>query len=392
MDFQLDEEQIMLKKMVHDLAEKEFKPKAAKWDEQETFPWENVKKLAQQNLLGVTIPVQYGGGGAGIFEYVLIIEEIARVCANTAVIVLGANSVGGRICHFAEEEHRQKYLPPIAKGEKIGCSAITEPDAGSDVKSIKTTARRDGDQYVISGRKCFITRGAVAEIFVVTLKVAEPGKEPKAGYMIVEKGTPGFSIGKVEKTLGLRGNPSTELLFDDCIVPAQNLLKEGEQRKVLMGLNIARCGNATVSLGLAQGAFDEALRYSQQRIQFGRELSRLQGIRWMLADMLIKIEAARLLIYRAAMNAGKGFPLALEASVCKAFSNEMALDVTNMALQIHGGYGYSREFPLERMMRDARGFLIAGGTVQIQRNIIMSQLLKQQRGGSSAGSSSIESG
>ncbi len=380
MDFQLNDEQIMLEKMVHNLAEKEFKPKAKIWDEQETFPWENVKILAQQDLLGVTIPAQYDGAGAGIFEYVLIIEQIARVCANTAVIVLGVNSVGGRILHFGEEEHRQKYLPALVKGEKIGASAITEPDAGSDVKSNKTTARRDGDHYVINGRKCFITRGAVADIFVVTLKVADPGKEPKAGFMIVEKGTPGFSIGKVEKTLGLRANPSTELIFEDCIVPASNLMKDGEQKKVLMGLNIARCGNAAVSLGIAQGAFEEALKYSMQRVVFGRPLSQMQGIRWMLADMLIKIEAARLLIYRAAMNAGKGFPKALEASIAKTFSNEMALEVTNMALQIHGGYGYSREFPLERMVRDARGFTIAGGTVQIQRNIIMSQLLKLKTG------------
>ena len=379
MDFQLSDEQIMLKKMVHDLAEKDFKPKAAKWDEEEKFPWENLKILAQQNLLGVTIPEEYGGGGGGIIDYVLIIEEIARVCANTAVIVLGANSVGGRILHFGTDEQREKYLPPIVKGQRIGVSAVTEPDAGSDVRSIKTTARQNGDCFVINGRKCFITRGAVGEIFVVTLKVAKEGEGPKSGFMIVEKGTPGFIIGKVEKTLGLRGNPSTELIFDDCIVPKQNLLKEGELKNVLMGLNIARCGNSTVSLGIAQGAFEEALKYSQQRVQFGRELARFQGIQWMLADMLIKIEAARLLIYRAAVNAGKGYPSALEASIAKTFSNEMALEVTNMALQVHGGYGYSREFPVERMMRDARGFLIAGGTVQIQRNIIASRLVKTKK-------------
>jgi len=379
MDFQLTEEQIMLKKMVHDLAEKEFRPNAAKWDEEEKFPWENLRSLARQNLLGVTIPEEYGGGGAGIMEYALIIEEIARVCANTAVIVLGANSVGGRILHFGTEEQREKYLPAIAKGERIGVSAITEPDAGSDVRSIKTIARQNGDHFVINGRKIFITRGAVGEIFVVTLKVAKEGQEPKPGFMIVEKGNPGFTIGKVEKTLGLRGNPSTELMFDDCVVPGQNLLKEGELRNVLTGLNIARCGNATVSLGIAQGAFEEALKYSQQRVQFGRELARLQGIQWMLADMFIKIEAARLLIYRAAVNAAKGYPSALEASVAKTFSNEMALEVANMAIQIHGGYGYSREFPVERMMRDARGFLIAGGTVQIQRNIIASRLVKTKK-------------
>lgn len=388
MDFHLTEEQTMLKKMARDLAEKEFRPKAATWDENETFPWDNLRLLAQQHLLGITIPVEYGGGGEGIFEYVLIIEEIARVCANTAVIVLGANSVGGRILHFGSEEQRRKYLPSIASGERIGVSAVTEPDAGSDVKSIKTMARESGSGFIINGRKCFITRGAVGEIFVVTLKVAEEGKEPRAGFIIVERGTPGFTIGKVEKTLGLRGNPSTELIFDDCKVPRENLLKTGELKNVLMGLNIARCGNATVSLGIAQGAFEEALRYSQQRTQFGRELSRFQGLRWMLADMLIKIEAARLLIYRAAVNAAKGFPAPLEASIAKTFSNEMALEVTNLALQIHGGYGYSREFPVERMMRDARGFLIAGGTVQIQRNIIASRLMDPKKKDSTSTDSS----
>jgi len=379
-DFHLNEDQIMLRDMVHALAENEFKPKAAKWDEEETFPWENLQTLSQLNLLGATIPEKFGGAGAGIFEYVLIIEQIARVCANTAVIVLGANSVGGRILNFGTEEQHERYLPPIARGEKIGASGVTEPDAGSDVGSNKTIAHQDGDRFIINGRKVFITRGAVAEVFVITLKVVENGKEPRPGYMIVERGTQGFTIGKIEKTLGLRGNPSTELIFEDCAVPKGNLLKAAELKDVLMGLNIARCGNGTVSLGIAQGAFEEAQKYCQQRIQRGKPLMAFQGIRWMMADMLIKIHASRLLLYRAAVNAAKGFPDALEASVAKTFSNEMALDVTNMALQIHGGYGYSREFPLERMMRDARAFLIAGGTVQIQRNIIASQLFKRKPG------------
>ncbi len=380
MDFQLTDKQTMLRKLAYDLAEKAFRPEAARWDEEESFPWDNIRILAQHDLLGVAIPERYGGAGAGILEYILIIEQIARVCANTAVLVLGANSVGGRILNFGTDEQRERYLPPLARGEKIGASAVTEPDAGSDVKSGRTIARPNGEHFVINGRKCFITRGAVAEIFVVTLKVAENGMEPRPGFIIVERGAPGFSIGKVEKTLGLRGNPSTELMFDDCVVPKENLLRKGELKNVLMGLNLARCGNATVSLGLAQGAFEEALKYTRQREQFGKTLSRFQGIQWMLADMLIKIKAARLLIYSAAVNAAKGFPKALDASVAKTVSNEMALEVTNMALQIHGGYGYSREFPLERMMRDARAFSIAGGTVQIQRNIIASQLLKLTAG------------
>jgi alkylation response protein AidB-like acyl-CoA dehydrogenase len=244
------------------------------------------------------------------------------------------------------------------------------------------------EHFVINGRKCFITRGAVADFFVVTLKVVTEGREPNPSFMIVERGAPGFMIGKVEKTLGLRGNPSTELIFEDCLVPKESLLREGDMKNILTGLNIARCGNATVSLGLAQGAFEEALKYSQQRIQFGRALSSIQAIRWMLAEMLIKITAARLLIYNAAVNAAKGFPKAIEASIAKTFSNEMAIEVTNTALQIHGAYGYSCEFPLERMMRDARAFSIAGGTVQIQRNIVASQLLKQAE---SAGVSSMQS-
>ena len=371
MDFQFTEEQKMLKKTMRAFAEGQLKPKAAEWDEKEEVPWESIKKAAAQQLFGIIIPTEYGGAGGGIIEIIISLEEIARVCVNTAAYIFSAAGVSQRINYFGSEAQKKKYLPLIASGQKLACHAMTEPEAGSDEGNISTTAKLVNDHYVVNGTKCFISRGSVSDIFLLYLKFLETGKH---GYLIVERGMPGLFIGKVEKTIGFRGNPSTELIFNDCKVPKENILEKSDAKGALMALNLSRCCNPAMCLGIAQGAFEAALNYSKVRQQFGREICEFQGIQWMLADMYIKLEAARLLIYRAAVNAAKGYPSALEASIAKTYANEAAFEVVNIALQIHGGYGLSRDFPLERMLRDVRGFSIAGGTTQIQRIIIASQL------------------
>lgn len=380
MDFELTDEQKMLKKMVGDLAKKEFKPRASEWDEREEFPWDNVKKLAAQGLLGLTIPEEYGGGGKTIFDWVLVIEEIAKFCSTTSIIILGH---GGEPCQiitrFGSKELKQKCLPPMASGEKLAANALSEPDAGSALTDLSTHASLDGDHYVINGTKCFTSRGNVSDFFLTFVRFNKIPGAKGIGAVIVEKGAPGFSVGKVEKKMGFRGIPSTELIFQNCRIPKENvLLKEGGFRHLMTFFDAQRCGNAALCLGIAEGALDAAIQYSQERKQFGRELWEFQGIQWTLADMAIRVEAARGLVYKATYMAAKSMPSILESSIAKAFSSEMALEVTSKALQIHGGYGYSREFPLERMMRDVRGLSIGGGTTEMLKISIASQLLNRK--------------
>lgn len=375
MNFKTEPEHELLRKTVREMAKKHFLPKASYWDEHEEPPLENIPIAAQNQLLGAAIPEEYGGAGLGIVELIIIIEEVARVCANTAAYIFSANAVAQRILMFGSEEQKKKYLPDIASGNRLACHAMTEAEAGSDAANIKTTAVLDEEQgvYVMNGTKCFISRGAVSDIFLINARFSDHGN--KRGMIIVERGTPGFIIGRVEPTMGFRGNPSTELILDNCRVPKENFMEKGDSKASLLSLNLSRCCNAAICLGIAEGAFEEAISYMGQREVFGRLLKEYQGLQWMVADMHIKIEAARLLIYKATFNAADGYPSALEASVAKTFSNEMAQEVTNLALQIHGSYGYSREFPLERRVRDCRGFPVAGGTTQIQRSIIASKLL-----------------
>lgn len=380
MDFEITDEQKMLKKMAGDLAKKEFKPRAWEWDEREEFPWDNVKKLAAQGLLGITIPEEYGGAGKTIFEWVLVIEEIAKYCSTTSIIILGhAGEPCQIINRFGCKELKQKCLPPMANGEKLAANALTEPNAGSALTDLATNASLDGDHYVINGTKCFTSRGNVSDFFLTFVRFNKIPGAKGIGAVIVEKGTPGFSIGKVEKKMGFRGIPSTDLIFQNCRIPNENiLLKEGGFKHLMVFFDAQRCGNAALCLGIAQGALDLAIQYSQERKQFGRELWEFQGIQWTLADMAIKVEAARALIYKAAYTAAQSIPSILESSIAKAFSSEMALEVTSKALQIHGGYGYSREFPLEKMMRDVRGLSIGGGTTEMMKIAIASQLLKRK--------------
>jgi butyryl-CoA dehydrogenase len=387
MDFQLTEEQVMLKNMAHKLGENVFKPLAASWDENEEPPLQNLKTLAENGLAGITIPEEYGGSGGSLFDAMLAMEEISRVCPVTAGMILGNCANSEIILKFGTEEQKRRYLPPIAGGEKLIAWGMTEPEAGSAATELRTKAVSDGDDYLLNGTKIFITRAAIADIFIVFARIGDqPGAKPICSF-IVERGIPGFSIGKAERTMGFRGAGSCELVMEGCKISKSSMLTSpGMFSKVMRGLNIARVLNPTFCLGIAQGAFELAKQYSQQRKQFGKELCEFQGIQWMLADMAVKVDAMRLLIYRAAVSVGSDSPDGpLHAAIAKTFSNEAAFEVANMALQIHGGYGYSRDFPLERMVRDVRAFQIAGGSTQILRNLIAALILKRrfsQRGSS----------
>lgn len=368
----------MLVDVVDSLAEKEFRPLAARWDENEEFPWENVRKLAELGLLGSSIPEKYGGAGRGVLDTVLIVEHIAQHCFNTAgIMTLHCGTCSRAISHFGSEELKQQFLPLMARGEKLAAYAQTEPDAGSDVGNIRTKAVLDDDHFVINGSKIFISNSHEADIFVVLARFNEAPGTKGVGAIVVEKDTAGFSVSKKDRKLGFKGTSISEIVFEDMRVPRSNLLVDGgDFRKMMEAFNAERCGNAALSLGVAQGAFNEALRYSEERSQFGRTISSFQGLRWMLAEMATQVEAGRLLLYRAATNAEEGLPNLLETSMAKVFCNDMGIDITNKAIQIHGGYGYMNEYPVERMYRDARFPALGGGTVQIQKNLIASELLK----------------
>ncbi len=378
MDFQLNEEQKMLKKMVHDFAEREFRGKVAGWEARgERLPREYVKMMADMGLLGLCLPVEYGGQGRPAFEAILAIEELARVSHLCASPVFEANVGPVKVIEqFGTEEQKRKYIPRVCRGDSMISVAMTEPEAGSALTDLATRAVLDGDYYIVNGQKRFISGGGESDVYVVYVRLSEQKGARGIGGLIVEKGTPGFSFGKQEQFMGLRGMASCDLFFDNCRVPRENLVvREGEFRKLMLAFDLERCGNATMCLGIAQGALEAAMEYSQQRKQWGKEICEFQAIQFMLAEMAMRVEAARLLIYRAVVNAGAGLPSPLEASLAKCFANQMVREVTAMAVQIHGGYGYSKEYPVERMMRDGWAWGIAGGTIEIQRITIASQLL-----------------
>jgi butyryl-CoA dehydrogenase len=378
MDFQLNEEQKMLKKMVHEFAERELRGKVAEWEAKgEPLPRQYVKMMAGLGLLGLCLPVEYGGQGRSAFEAILAIEELARVSHLCASPVFESNVGPVKVIEqFGTEEQKRKYIPPICRGESMISVAMTEPEAGSALTDLVTRAVLDGDHYIVNGQKRFISGGGESDVYVVYVRLSEQKGAKGIGGLIIEKGTPGFSFGKQEQFMGLRGMASCDLYFDNCRVPKENLVvKEGEFRKLMLAFDLERCGNATMCLGIAQGALEAAMEYSQQRKQWGKDICEFQAVQFMLAEMAMKVEAARLLIYRAAVNAGVGLPSPLEASLAKCFANQMVREVTAMAVQIHGGYGYSKEYPVERMMRDGWGWGIAGGTIEIQKITIASQLL-----------------
>ncbi len=380
MNFQLDEELQMLRETVGKMADNIFRPLAARWDQNAEPPLPNLKVLAESGLLGITIPEEYGGSGGSIMHAVIAVEEIARACPSTAGFIL-ANAVAAELfLKFGTEAHRQKWLPLLANGEVVGAWAMTEPEAGSAATETRTRAVKDGNSYILNGRKVFITRGAIAGVFILFARVGDiPGSRGIAAFL-VDKKTPGFSIGQLDHHMGFKGAASCELIIDDCRVSEENLLvPAGSFGRMMRGLTIARILNPTFCLGIAQEALNLAVKYSQERRQFGKEIAAFQGIQWMLADMAVKVEAMRLLIYRAAASVMQDLPEApFHAAVAKTYANEAAFEVTNAAMQIHGGYGYSQEFPLERMLRDVRAFQIAGGSTQILRNSIAERLLNRR--------------
>ena len=380
MDFSLTEEQKMLKAMVADFASKELEPIAAQIDEESRFPTESIPKMAGLGLPGVGFPEEYGGSGGGATEFCLVIEEISRVCAATGAILIASSSLAGEpIYMHGTEEQRKRFVPPIASGEKIGAFALTEAGAGSDPATLETTATRKDNGYVLNGTKIFITNGAEAGIVLVFAATDKSLRHRGITGLIVEKDTPGFSVGKHEHKMGIRGSSTTELVFEDCFVPEENRLgNEGDGFRIAINtIDASRVTVAAQALGIAQGAFDRALAYAKERQQFGQPIVNFQAIQWMLADMATQIDAARLLTYRAAFLQDQGQPFIKEASMAKVYAAETSSFVTNKAVQIFGGYGYIREYPLERYLRDAKITEIYEGTSEMQRMTIARQLMKE---------------
>ncbi|MBI4587661.1 MAG: acyl-CoA dehydrogenase family protein [Candidatus Rokubacteria bacterium] len=375
MSYPLSSEQKELRARARELAVV-FSGRAAHWDRTEEYPWENVKDLVKAGFMGMTVPKAYGGGGRTTFDALLVIEEVAKACGISGRIVVDANlGVVSALVHYATEPQKRRWLPMVVEGDKPAI-CITEPEAGTAATDMTTTAVQKNGRWVINGTKRWITGAGISNLHLVFCRLVEAGTERGIGALIVERGAPGFTLGPRIPTMGLRGIPEGVLIFTDCEVPAENLVVgEGGFAKLMGAYNAQRLGAATVALGIAQGAYEEALKFTKTRRQFGREICEFQGIQWTLADMVIKLEAARLLIHRAAVNAGDGLPDKFEAAVAKTFAAETAVEVTSQALQVFGGNGYSRELPLERMLRDVRMFTIGGGTVQAMRNLIAAEIL-----------------
>ncbi|MBI4320402.1 MAG: acyl-CoA dehydrogenase family protein [Chloroflexi bacterium] len=376
----LSDEQKLFRTTVRSFGEKEVTPHVAEWDEASEFPWQELilKKMGSLGFLGLMVPQEYGGYGGGAVDLVILMEEMCRAGFMPAI-----TSISGacrNIAHFGREEQRQKYLPDLAAGKILGASAQTEPDAGSDSSGMKTTAQLVGDQYVINGTKIFISNAPIADVFIVAAK--DISKQPaRLSAFIVERGTPGLVIGKKETEMGLRLMPQAPLYLDNCSVPRENLLDLGPNgiRSLMQEFNTERCGNSGACLGWAQAAFERALDYAQERQTFGKPLAGNQGIQWMLADMATTLEAGRLLVYNAAYRLDKGLRAVKEVAMAKCFMNEQAFKIINDAMQIHGGYGYSREYAVERMLRDQRGLGFGGGTPQMLRTRIASELLRDSQ-------------
>lgn len=379
MDFLLSKEHEMARQLFRDFAENEVKPLAQEVDEEERFPEETVKKMAKYGFMGIPYPKEYGGQGCDSLTYTMCVEELSRVCGTTGVIVSAHTSLGAApIFDYGTEEQKQKYLPKLCSGEWIGAFGLTEPNAGTDASGQQTKAVLEGDHYVLNGSKIFITNAGKADVYIVFAMTDKSQGTRGISAFIVEKDYPGFTIGKKELKMGIRGSSTCELIFQDCIVPKENLLgKEGKGFGIAMHtLDGGRIGIASQALGLAQGALDETVKYVKERKQFGRALSKFQNTAFQLADMETKVEAARLLVYKAAFYKGAGLPYTQEAAKAKLFAADIAGDVTRMAVQLHGGYGYTRDYPVERMMRDAKITEIYEGTSEVQKMVISGALLK----------------
>ncbi|HDR4518402.1 TPA: acyl-CoA dehydrogenase AcdA [Bacillus cereus] len=379
MHFKLSEEHEMIRKMVRDFAKNEVAPTAAERDEEERFDRELFDQMAELGLTGIPWPEEYGGIGSDYLAYVIAIEELSRVCASTGVTLSAHTSLAGwPIFKFGTEEQKQTFLRPMAEGKKIGAYGLTEPGSGSDAGGMKTIAKRDGDHYVLNGSKIFITNGGIADIYVVFALTDPESKQRGTSAFIVESDAPGFSVGKKESKLGIRSSPTTEIMFEDCRIPVENLLgEEGQGFKIAMQtLDGGRNGIAAQAVGIAQGALDASVAYARERHQFGKLIAAQQGIGFKLADMATDVEAARLLTYQAAWLESEGLPYGKESAMSKVFAGDAAMKVTTEAVQVFGGYGYTKDYPVERYMRDAKITQIYEGTQEIQRLVISRMLTK----------------
>lgn len=378
-DFSLNKEQEMTRQLFRQFAETEVKPLAQEVDEEERFPVETVEKMARYGFLGIPFAKESGGQGGDTLTYVMCVEEMSRVCGTTGVIVSAHTSLCAEpINKYGTAAQKEQYLPALASGEKLGAFALTEPGAGTDSAGQQTKAVLDGDHYVLNGTKIFITNGGVADVFIVFAMTDKSLKNKGISAFIVEKNFPGFSIGKKELKMGIRGSSTTELVFENCIVPKENLLgAEGKGFGIAMGtLDGGRIGIAAQALGIAQGALDETVKYVKERKQFGRSIAAFQNTQFQLADMKTQVEAARLLVYQAARAKDAGNRFSEEAAMAKLFASETAMAVTTKCVQLHGGYGYTRDYPVERMMRDAKITEIYEGTSEVQRMVIAGAMLK----------------
>jgi butyryl-CoA dehydrogenase len=378
MAYHLTDEQKMIQSMVRDFSREVLMPTAAERDITGEFPAESLRQMGELGLLGMNVPPEYNGAGVDTVSYSVALQEVAYACASTAVIMSVHNSVAcGPIFLFGSDYLKEHYLKPLAAGKKLGCFALTEPSAGSDPAGQRSRALRDGDSYVLNGTKMFITSGKHADAVVVTAYTDKGKRHRGISAFVVDKGIPGFKVGKEEDKMGLRASDTVELIFEDCRVPVENLLgQEGDGFLIAMAsLDGGRIGIASQSVGLAQACLDAAVDYARERVQFNRPISQFQGLRWMIADMATQIEAAKLLTFNAAAMKDRGENFSTAASMAKVFASEMANKVAYQALQIHGGYGYIKEYPVERYYRDARVFTIYEGTSEIQRKVIAKNII-----------------
>ena len=379
MDFELTREQQLVQQMVREFAVNEVKPIAAEIDETERFPMENVQKMAKLGMMGIPFSKEVGGAGGDVLSYIIAVEELSKACATTGVILSAHTSLCASVINEnGTPAQKEKYLADLCTGKKIGAFGLTEPGAGTDAAGQQTTAVLDGDHYVLNGSKIFITNGGVAETFIIFAMTDKSQGTRGISAFIVEKDFPGFSIGKLENKMGIRASSTTELIMEDCIVPKENLIgKEGKGFGIAMKtLDGGRIGIAAQALGIAEGAFEEAINYMKERKQFGKPLYTKQGLQWYMAEMDVKIEAAKQLVYKAAMRKQNGQPYSIDAARAKLFAAEVAMDVTTKVVQIFGGYGYTKEYPVERMMRDAKITEIYEGTSEVQKMVISGSLFR----------------
>ncbi len=379
MNFQLSEEHEMIRKMVRDFAENEVAPTAAERDEEERFDMDIFKKMAELGLTGIPWPEEYGGIGSDFLAYCIAVEELSRVCASTGVTLSAHTSLAGwPVFNYGTEQQKQQYLRPMAEGTKMGAYGLTEPSSGSDAGGMRTTAKLDGDDYVLNGSKIFITNGGIADIYIVFAVTDPESKHKGTSAFIIEKDFPGFSVGKKERKLGIRSSPTTEIMFDNCRVPKENLLGEEGQGFIIAmkTLDGGRNGIAAQAVGIAQGALDASVNYAKERVQFGKPIAANQGIGFKLADMATATEASRLLTYQAAWLESNNLPYGKASAMAKLMAGDTAMKVTTDAVQVFGGYGYTKDYPVERFMRDAKITQIYEGTQEIQRLVISRMLTK----------------